>query len=79
MPDTIERTDLSVSVRGAAVAGASIRDSISTRVSRSKEIKIEFLTKIRRTALEIITLEIFWQNIIVYQSHHYVRNSICTI
>jgi hypothetical protein len=74
MPETIERTDLSVSVNEPAVAGATKMNSISTRGSRSKAIKIAFLIRIRQTAPEIDVLKNCRQNTIVYQSRHYVRN-----
>ena len=76
MPETIERTDLSVSVSVPAVAGPTIMNSINTRVSRNKEIKYEFLTRIRRTAPEIDVLKRCGQNTIVCLSRHYVRNSL---
>ena len=76
MPETIERTDLSVSVSVPAVAGPTIKNSISTRVSRNKEFKNEFLTRIRHNAPEIDVLKCCGQNTIVYQSRHYVRNSV---
>ena len=75
MPETIERTDLSVSVSVSAVAGPTIMNSINTRVSRKKEIKNKFLTRIRHIALEIDVLKSCGQNTIVYQGRHYVRNS----